>query len=81
MTTLRKMQTWILAIKSNRSKLEQCLQHNFVEKNLGDPLNQRYKCLNCGGEIDMVAFYWYSQGRADMKSQLGISNIGTPGDA
>lgn len=49
-------------VKANHAKLNACPWHEF------EPIMQlatkpRYRCLNCGGEVDASAYHWHKQGR------------------
>lgn len=49
-------------VKSNHAKLNACQWHEF-EPVLPLATKPRYRCKNCGGEIDSSAFHWHEQGR------------------
>ena len=57
-------------VMANHAKLRACAYHEFeriarpddspdVQARLGD----KWRCTNCGGEIDSVAHSWHEQGR------------------
>jgi len=47
-------------VKANHAKLNACPFHDFAP--LGGP-RKRYRCQNCGGEVDFHAYHWHEQGR------------------
>lgn len=53
--------------KENAAKLRPCEYHVFIDATPEVVLGKRYRCKNCGGEIDSHAHYWfrigYTQGR------------------
>lgn len=51
------------AVKANQALLNGCPYHEFSPILPRVPLRQRYRCINCGGEIDASAHYWHEQGR------------------
>ena len=55
-------------VKANSERLSACPYHEFapVQMAPGVPMatmRQRYRCIECGGEIDRHAWYWFQQGR------------------
>ena len=57
-------------VKSNRAKLDSCIGHKFV----GDTgkVFHKFKCSNCGGEVDAVAKSWYERGQAHERHNNGV---------
>lgn len=54
--------------KANSERLRSCPYHEFAPVQMAPgvpmtPLRQRYRCIECGGEIDRHAWYWFEQGR------------------
>lgn len=54
--------------KANSERLAACSYHEFAPIQLPQevpvaPLRQRYRCIECGGEVDRHAWYWHQQGR------------------
>lgn len=50
-------------VKANNALLNACAYHDFSPILPRVPLRQRYRCVNCGGEVDHHAWYWHQQGR------------------
>lgn len=55
-------------VKANAERLDSCPYHEFAPVQMPQgtpmaPLRQRYRCIECGGEIDRHAWYWFEQGR------------------
>lgn len=55
-------------VKANAERLNACPYHEFAPVQMAPgvpmaPLRQRYRCIECGGEIDRHAWYWFEQGR------------------
>lgn len=50
-------------VKANRDRLESCPYHEFSPILPRVPIRQRYRCIECGGEVDSLAYYWHEQGR------------------
>ena len=55
-------------VKANSERLSACPYHEFAPVQMAPgvpmtPLRQRYRCIECGGEIDRHAWYWFQQGR------------------
>ncbi|MBP6801676.1 MAG: hypothetical protein KA128_11120 [Zoogloea sp.] len=50
-------------VKANSERLSACPYHEFAPVQPMAPLRQRYRCIECGGEIDRHAWYWFQQGR------------------
>lgn len=53
-------------VKANSAKLDACPRHDFepvpgARVVFGQP--DRYRCRQCGGEVDRHAYYWHEQGR------------------
>ena len=46
-------------VKANHALLNACQRHEFSPISTG----RRYRCIECGGEIDRHAFYWHQIGR------------------
>jgi hypothetical protein len=43
--------------------LDECPRHDFsVAITEGQILNQKWKCINCGGVVDSIAKKWYEIG-------------------
>lgn len=51
-------------VKENSKTLEACPGHNFsIDVTPEKPIGKRWKCENCGGEVDSPAKAWYEKGR------------------
>lgn len=55
-------------VKANSERLNACPYHEFAPIQMAPgvpmaPLRQRYRCIECCGEIDRHAWYWFEQGR------------------
>lgn len=55
-------------VKANSERLNSCPYHEFAPIQMAQgvpmaPLRQRYRCIECGGEVDRHAWYWFEQGR------------------
>jgi hypothetical protein len=50
--------------RENVAKLSVCTGHAFEAIGPIQPLRTRYRCANCGGDVDSSAYRWYTQGRA-----------------
>lgn len=51
-------------VKENQSLLNGCGYHEFSPILPRVRMNQKYRCINCGGEVDSSAFYWFEKGRS-----------------
>ena len=60
--TCGDMEALLAEVRANHAKLESCEYHEF-ELIGGGPLKQRYRCMNCMGEIDAIAYRWHEIGR------------------
>lgn len=63
-------------VKANRAKLDACARHRFE---MGDPpyrFGMKLTCTNCGGTIDAVQAFVYTQG---YKAAGGDPNDVIPG--
>lgn len=54
--------------KANVERLSACPYHEFAPVQMAPgvpmaPLRQRYRCIECGGEIDRHAWHWFQEGR------------------
>lgn len=50
-------------VKENSNKLNSCSRHDFsIDTTPDKKFGKRYKCVNCGGEIDSIEKYWYEKG-------------------
>lgn len=57
-------------VQANHKRLNACPMHDFAVVPLEPggvtprpPFRHRYRCARCAGEIDAVAYFWYSAGR------------------
>lgn len=50
-------------VKANHAKLNACPRHDFEPVLPTVALRTRFRCTNCGGEVDHHAWYWHEQGR------------------
>jgi hypothetical protein len=50
-------------VKANSERLNSCPYHEFAPILPRVPLNQRYRCIECGGEINSSEWYWHQEGR------------------
>lgn len=55
-------------VKANSERLNSCPYHEFAPIQMAPgvpmaPLRQRYRCVECAGEVDRNAWYWFEQGR------------------
>lgn len=52
-------------IEANAAKLNGCNLHEFLPLKRDDvkQLFPRYRCANCGGEVDSQAAHWYNLGK------------------
>ncbi|MEK4883650.1 hypothetical protein NST81_02815 [Bacillus sp. FSL W8-0223] len=47
----------------NEKRLKSCTRHRFAKDLTPDkPWGKRWKCVNCGGEVDNTAKNWYEKG-------------------
>ncbi|MDO6355294.1 hypothetical protein Q3V94_09500 [Caloramator sp. CAR-1] len=47
----------------NQNKLKSCSRHDFsIDITADRALGKRYRCSNCGGEVDSIEKYWYEKG-------------------
>lgn len=51
----------MLEVRANHARLGECARHDF-QAFAARPLARRYRCSRCLGEVDGVAFYWWSIG-------------------
>jgi len=60
-------------VTKNLAILKECPKHGFVELESGEletsgilyeprSMARRYKCLNCGGQLESITVYWYNKG-------------------
>jgi hypothetical protein len=49
-------------VKANHAKLDGCPSHDFAEIEPRKVIGGRYRCANCGGDIDAIAYSWYTKG-------------------
>lgn len=49
-------------VKKNHAALNACGGHAFAAIKPGVMMT-KYRCANCGGEVDHHAFHWYELGR------------------
>lgn len=60
-------------VKENQKRLNGCTSHNFIELIDGElqtggtiytsrKIGKRFKCLNCGGQIESTNKNWYDKG-------------------
>lgn len=54
----------MLEVRANHARLGECARHDFqaFAAPAASPLAKRYRCSRCLGEVDGVAFYWWSIG-------------------
>ena len=52
-------------VQENHRRLNGCVRHEFERMEPWQPLRGRYWCKHCHGEIDAVAFHWWTIGRRD----------------
>lgn len=50
-------------VKENHKKLNSCKLHEFEDITPNRPLDKKYKCKNCGGELDSINVSYYNLGR------------------
>lgn len=50
-------------VKANHALLHACPHHEFSPILPRVPVAQRYRCIECGGEVDHHAYYWHQLGR------------------
>ncbi len=50
-------------VKANHALLDACPYHEFSPILPRAVVNQRYRCIECGGEIDYHGWYWHQKGR------------------
>jgi hypothetical protein len=52
--------------KENRSLLDECDSHNFIEMDKGtsslSTFKNKYICTRCKGVVDFIAYSWYLKG-------------------
>lgn len=63
MTTTEAKQL-LADVRANVARLNACPRHDFQPTGPTRPLMQRYACTACGGQIDSLAFHWYTRGLA-----------------
>lgn len=79
--TKRKALEIMELVKENHARLCSCHLHEFVEISEGDLdysgikyesriLGKKYKCTNCGGEVDSMTKHWYDKGVEHGKRDL-----------
>ena len=61
-------------VRENSKKLEGCTRHDFSIDNTPEkPLLKKFKCTNCGGEVDSQYKKWYELGIEHAKKECGSS--------
>ena len=50
-------------VRANHERLTACLYHEFSPVVSVGPGHPRYRCIECGGEVDAHAYHWHQQGR------------------
>lgn len=53
-------------VTANQARLNACGWHEFEPipgSELPGNSHKRYRCRNCGGEVDAAIYYWHEQGR------------------
>lgn len=65
-TSKQELQKIAEEVQANHRKLNACQYHNFEllpegQHNLSS--RHKYRCVNCGGVIDGVAYGWHEIGR------------------
>lgn len=50
-------------VRANIERLNSCPYHEFSPVVSDGPDRPRYRCIECGGEIDALAYHWHRQGR------------------
>lgn len=50
-------------VKENHKRLAGCAHHNFADITPDKPLNKKYRCQNCQGEIDSTQYLWFTRGQ------------------
>lgn len=50
-------------VRANHARLEACPYHEFAPILPLVRMGQRYLCIECGGEVDALAYHWHQQGR------------------
>lgn len=50
-------------VKANQARLDGCAFHEFSPIQPRVPANQRYRCIECGGEVDYHGWFWHEKGR------------------
>lgn len=58
-------------VRANHSRLTSCPSHQFelTPETATKALGRRYRCAACAGEIDIHAYFWFSQGVEHGKRQ------------
>ena len=52
-------------VRANLARLQGCPFHAFsVDATPNKPYLKRWRCINCGGEVDVSAKVWYERGLA-----------------
>lgn len=49
--------------KANQARLASCPYHDFSPILPRRTLGQKYRCIECGGEVDAHAYHWFQEGR------------------
>lgn len=49
-------------VKENQARLRSCPHHEFSPILPRRLLGQRYRCIECGGEVDAHAYHWFQEG-------------------
>lgn len=49
--------------RANSERLTACPYHEFSPVASEAPRRPRYRCIECGGEVDANAYHWHQQGR------------------
>lgn len=50
-------------VKANHVRLNGCAYHEFEALITAPPGHGKYRCRNCGGEINAIAHHWHELGR------------------
>lgn len=50
-------------VRANHALLHDCPYHEFAPIQPRVKAGQRYRCIECGGEVDHHAWLWHERGR------------------
>ena len=57
-------------VKENHKKLNSCTIHDFKDITPDRPFGKKYKCMNCGAELDGINVSYYNLGLKHGKGSI-----------